>query len=115
MATKKVNSEKPGQEAGQVHHIRIKLTFRVRSLEKGYADLISAKNQKFKVKGPVRMPTKILLITTRKTPCEEGLKTLGKFQMRIHNRVIDLHSPLEIVKQITLINIEPGVKVEVKL
>ena len=31
--------------------------------------------------------------------------------MRIHKRVIDLHSPSEIVKQITSINIEPGVEV----
>ena len=46
------------------------------------------------------MPTKILRITTRKTPCGEGSKTWDRFQMRIHKRVIDLHSPSEIVKQI---------------
>ena len=50
--------------------------------------------------GPVRMPT--LRITTRKTPCGEGSKTWDRFQMRIHKRVIDLHSPLETVKQITV-------------
>lgn len=65
--------------------------------------------------GPVRMPTKILRITTRKTPCGEGSKTWDRFQMRIHKRVIDLHSPSEIVKQITSINIEPGVEVEVTI
>lgn len=37
------------------------------------------------------------------------------FQMRIHKRIIDLHSPSEIVKQITSINIEPGVEVEVTI
>jgi ribosomal protein S10 len=37
------------------------------------ADLIrGAKNQDLKVKGPVRLPTKHLRITTRKTPCGEG-------------------------------------------
>ncbi len=37
------------------------------------ADLIKgAKDQKLKVKGPVRLPTKVLKITTRKTPCGEG-------------------------------------------
>ena len=59
----------------------------------------------------MRMPTKTLRITTRKTPCGEGSKTWDKFQLRIHKRVIDLHSPSEIVKQITSINIEPGVEV----
>ncbi|PIK48184.1 putative 40S ribosomal protein S20 [Apostichopus japonicus] len=57
-----------------------------------------AKN--LKVKGPVRMPTKTLRITTRKTPCGEGSKTWDRFQMRIHKRIIDLQSPSEIVKQI---------------
>jgi hypothetical protein len=31
--------------------------------------------------------------------------------MRVHKRVIDLHSPSEIVRQITSINIDPGVEV----
>lgn len=46
------------------------------------------------------MPTKILHITTRKTPCGEGSKTWDKYEMRIHKRVIDLHSAAETVKQI---------------
>jgi small subunit ribosomal protein S20e len=33
--------------------------------------------------------------------------------MRIHKRVIDLLSPHDVVKQITSINIEPGVEVEI--
>ena len=53
-----------------------------------------------KVKGPVRMPTKTLRITSRKTPCGEGSKTWDRFEMRIHKRVIDLHSAAETVKQI---------------
>ncbi|KAB0364137.1 hypothetical protein FD754_008293 [Muntiacus muntjak] len=59
------------------------------------------------------MPTKTLRITTRKIPCGEGSKTWDRFQMRIHKRLIDLHSPSETVKQITSISIEPGVEVEV--
>lgn len=39
------------------------------------ADLISgSKDKRLKVKGPVRMPTKVLNITTRKSPCGEGNK-----------------------------------------
>jgi len=43
------------------------------------------------------MPTKILKITTRKTPCGEGSKTWDRYEMRIHKRVIDLHSAAETV------------------
>ena len=37
------------------------------------ADLIrGAKEKRLKVKGPVRMPTKVLKLTVRKSPCGEG-------------------------------------------
>ena len=105
------------QEEVPFHRIRITLTSRnVKSLEKVCADLIKgAKDQKLKVKGPVRLPTKVLKITTRKSPCGEGSKTWDRFEMRIHKRLIDLHSPSEVVKQITSISIEPGVEVEVTI
>jgi ribosomal protein uS10 len=68
------------------------------------ADLIrGAKDKQLKVKGPVRMPTKVLRITTRKSPCGEGTNTWDRFEMRIHKRLIDLHSPADVVKQITSI------------
>nr|CAG8470481.1 11809_t:CDS:2 [Entrophospora candida]CAG8511810.1 12786_t:CDS:2 [Entrophospora candida] len=89
-------------EAPKVHRIRITLTSRkVKALEKVCTDLINrAKDKQLRVKGPVRLPTKVLRITTRKTPCGEGSKTWDRYEMRIHKRLIDLHSPSEIVKQI---------------
>lgn len=100
---------------GEISKIRITLTStNVKNLEKVCADLKeSALKKSLKVSGPVRLPTKILRITTRKSPCGEGTNTWDRFEMRIHKRVIDLQSPPEIVKQITSIQIEPGVEVEV--
>ncbi|KAJ9060912.1 40S ribosomal protein S20 [Entomophthora muscae] len=111
---------KPGLEekvSAQIHKIRITLTSRnVASLEKVCSDLVQrAKEKKLLVKGPVRLPTKVLKITTRKTPNGEGSKTWDRYEMRIHKRLVDLHSPSEIVKQITSISIEPGVEVEVTI
>ena len=98
-----------------IHRIRITLTSRnVKALEKVCDDLIKgAKQKRLKHSGPVRMPTKVLRVTVRKSPCGEGTNTWDRFEMRVYKRVIDLHSPGEIVKQITSINIEPGVDVEV--
>lgn len=84
-------------EEAVIHKIRITLTSRnVPSLEKGNvispfiasiftcvpviilvcSELVgAAKDKNLRVKGPVRMPTKTLRITTRKTPCGEGSKT----------------------------------------
>ena len=49
-----------------------------------------ALSKNVKVAGPVRMPTKFLRITTRKSPCGEGTNTWEHLEMRIHKRVIDL-------------------------
>jgi len=104
-------------EESRIHRIRITLTSRnVKNLEKVCADLKrGAVDKNLKVSGPVRLPTKILRLTTRKSPCGEGTNTWDRFEMRIHKRIIDLHSPSEIVKQITSISIEPGVEVEVTI
>ncbi|CAG8579803.1 1638_t:CDS:2, partial [Paraglomus occultum] len=104
-------------EAPKYHRIRITLTSpRVKALERVCADLINrAKDKQLQVKGPVRLPTKVLRITTRKSPCGEGSKTWDRYEMRIHKRLIDLNSPSEIVKQITSISLEPGVDVEVTI
>jgi len=113
-------TKKPQQgefEAG-FHRIRITLNSRdVVALEKVCADLIRGAHEQrlMKVKGPVRLPTKVLHITTRKSPCGEGTNTWDRYEMRIHKRVIDLYSPSDVVKQITSISIEPGVHVEVTI
>merc|ERR1712159_935229 len=104
-------------EEAKARRIRITLTSRnVKNLEKVCADLIKgAKNKELKVAGPVRLPTKTLRITTRKSPCGEGTNTYDRYEMRIHKRLLDLHSPANIVKQITSISIEPNVDVEVTI
>jgi len=86
--------QKPEKEFGEgpkTHKIRITLTSRkVQSLEKVCQELIErAKGKDLRVKGPVRLPTKTLKVTTRKTPCGEGSKTWDTFEMRIHKRLIE--------------------------
>lgn len=104
-------------EGAQMHRIRITLTSaNVKSVEKVCRDLKSAAVAKeIKCSGPVRMPTKILRITTRKSPCGEGTNTYDRFEMRIHKRLLDFHSPAEIVKSLTTISMEPNVDVEVTI
>lgn len=110
------NANTPPPTTQKTHKIRITLTSRkVQSLEKVCTELIErAKGKDLRVKGPVRLPTKTLKITTRKTPCGEGSKTWDCYEMRIHKRLIDLNAPTEIVKQI-IVNIEAGVEVEVTI
>ncbi|GAA96419.1 uncharacterized protein L969DRAFT_51656, partial [Mixia osmundae IAM 14324] len=69
--------EASGAPKAKAHKIRITLTSRnVKNLEKVCNDLVNrAKDKQLKVKGPVRMPTKILRITSMKSPCGEGTTT----------------------------------------
>merc|ERR1711892_138677 len=117
----KMSYEKEGkeniQEQDQEHKIRITITSKnCSAIERISNELVkAAKDKNLKVKGPVRMPTETLRITTRKTPNGEGSKTWDRFQMRIHKRVIDLQSPTETVRQITQLSIDPGMDVEVTI
>ncbi|KAK9028202.1 hypothetical protein V6N11_068013 [Hibiscus sabdariffa] len=119
MAYAAMKPTKPGLEdpQEQIHNIRITLSSKnVKNLEKVCGDLVrGAKDKRLRVKGPARMPTKVLHITTRKSPCGEGTNTWDRFELRVHKRVIDLFSSLDVVKQITSITIEPGVEVEVTI
>merc|ERR1712194_269386 len=112
------DKDKKGEvDIEEVMRIRVQLKGRATNhLEDACNEMITrAKNKGFETRGPVRIPTKILRVTTRKSPCGEGTNTWDRFEMRIHKRLIDLHSPSEIVKQITSISIEPGVEVEVTI
>jgi len=68
-----------------------------------------------KIKGPRPMPTRRLRITTRKTPCGEGSKTWDRYQMRIHKRVIEFVCGQSQILNITQVQLEPGVHVELTL
>ncbi len=74
-----------------------------------------AAKKSIKVRGPARMPTKVLRITTRKTPCGEGSKTWDRYEMRIHKRVIEFTCTTAAMREITAIKIESGVDVEVTI
>lgn len=115
METYKDSEKKQAQKPNE--HIRIILASRkLKSLEKICKDIISkGKFKNLKIKGPINIPTKILKINTRKSPCGEGTNTWDKFEIKIHKRLIELFSSRNIIKQITSIRMEPGVDIEVLL
>ena len=94
---------------------RIRMTLRGREtkpLEHVCAEIVNrSKQQGYKTRGPVRIPTKVLSITTRRSPCGNGTNTWDRFEMRIHKRVIDIFCPSSVVKEITNFRIDPGVDV----
>ncbi len=68
-----------------------------------------------KMKGPQPLPTKRLMITTRKAPTGEGTHTFDHWQMRIHRRILDVQPDDRTMRQITKLRIPEDVKVELIL
>jgi len=107
-----------GEEEQPKNRVRMTLTCKnLQSVEKVCRELIRrAKDiQDVKVTGPVRMPTKVLAIHTRKSPCGEGTNTYEKWEMKIYKRVIDYVCSSSDIKEITSIKIDSGVEIELTL
>ncbi|XP_037410814.1 40S ribosomal protein S20-like [Triticum dicoccoides] len=108
----------PSKSGLEQHLFRITLSSNsnsVHDLDKVCSDVVKAAKEKLvRVKGPVRMPTKMLNITTRKSPCGQGTNTWDRFEMRVHKRVVDLVGSLDVIKQFP-VPIPPTVHVEVTI
>merc|ERR1711976_551601 len=95
-------------------HQRCRMTLRcreVKPLEDTCKTIIQRAEVNFKVKGPVRVPTKKLVITTRRSPCGNGTNTWDRYEMRIHKRVIGIYCPSSAIKEVTDFKLAPGVDV----
>merc|ERR1711953_440303 len=111
-----IEKEKKGDDKGEDQDIqRIRMTLRgreVKPLEYACEKIVSkSKVMGFKTRGPVRIPTKKLAITTRRSPCGNGTNTWDRFRMDIHKRVIDIYCPSSVIKEITEFRIDAGVDV----
>eukprot|EP00178_Gracilaria_changii_P014952 TRINITY_DN4198_c0_g1_i1.p2 TRINITY_DN4198_c0_g1~~TRINITY_DN4198_c0_g1_i1.p2 ORF type:complete len:125 (+),score=19.36 TRINITY_DN4198_c0_g1_i1:18-392(+) len=99
---------------------RVTITHRnVKEIERVCSKIITqgeAKNKEAEgtvsTRGPMRMPTKVLRITTRKAPCGNGTNTYDRYEMRIHKRVIDIECSETTFGQLTSINIPAGMIIE---
>lgn len=70
-------------------------------------------------RGPIPLPTKILKVTTLKTPCGDstghGNATFDKWEMRIHKRLIEVQADDRALRQIMRVNVPQGLHIEIKL
>ncbi len=67
-----------------------------------------------KLVGPIPLPTKRLIIPTRRTPCGEGSKTWDKWEMRIHRRLIIVDATERFMRRFMIIKMPPEVDIDIK-
>ncbi len=68
-----------------------------------------------KVAGPIPLPTKNLVVPTRKSPCGEGTHTWDHFEMRIHKRLLDIDANERVMRRIMRIKVPDNVYIEMTL
>ena len=108
---------KPAQGFLGMQKARIKLTSTdYNRLEEICNQIIDvAKKTGVKHSGKIPLPTKKLIIPTRKAPCGGGTESYEKWQMRIHKRLIDIESDERTLRRILRVDVPENVHVEMEL
>ena len=109
------------QEPEELLHYKLTLTHKhprgleisIRDIQRKVESLVKDSNANIKASGPARIPTKVLHITTRKSPCGNGTNTFDHFELRIHKRVFHIHCSQKNFQNIVGgVHTEPGMILE---
>ena len=68
-----------------------------------------------KIVGPVPLPTRKIIIPTKKAPDGEGTITWDKWELRVHKRLIDMEADDRAMRQIMRIQVPEDVHIEIEL
>ncbi|MEM3361806.1 MAG: 30S ribosomal protein S10 [Candidatus Anstonellaceae archaeon] len=74
-----------------------------------------AKATGVEISGPVYLPLRRLVITTRKTPCGDGSDTYEHWEMRLHKRIIDIEGDERTLRQIMRVKVPDSLHVKISL
>ncbi|MCK4581819.1 30S ribosomal protein S10 [Candidatus Bathyarchaeota archaeon] len=96
---------------------RIKLTSTDTEKLEGVCDEIKniAKRIGVKIVGPIPLPTKKLVVPTRRTPCGDGSDTWDRFEMRVHKRLIEIDARDRVMRSIMRIRVPNSVYIEMEI
>ncbi|MDD4250755.1 MAG: 30S ribosomal protein S10 [Candidatus ainarchaeum sp.] len=65
--------------------------------------------------GKIALPTKKLIIPTRKSPCGGGTETYERWQLRIHKRLLDIQADERTLKRVMRVEIPEEVHLEIEI
>jgi small subunit ribosomal protein S10 len=68
-----------------------------------------------KLVGPIPLPTKKLLVPTRRTPCGDGSNTWDHYEMRVHKRLIEIDARDRVMRSIMRIKVPTEVYIEMEI
>ena len=65
--------------------------------------------------GPIPLPTKKLVVPTRKSPDGEGKASWEKWELRIHKRLVGIGADERAMRQVMKVNVPDNVSIEIEL
>ena len=68
-----------------------------------------------KLSGPIPLPTRRIVVPTRKSPDGEGTATWDRWELRVHKRLIDMQADERVMRQIMRIQVPEEVAIEIEL
>ena len=68
-----------------------------------------------RMRGPIPLPTKRLVVPTLKLPHGEGSKKWEKWEMRIHKRLIIIDADERVMRQIMRVRVPEDVYIEIRI
>jgi len=74
-----------------------------------------AKRIGVKLVGPIPLPTKKLVVPTRRTPCGDGSNTWDRYEMRVHKRLIEIDARDRVMRSIMRIRVPNDVYIEMEI
>jgi small subunit ribosomal protein S10 len=84
-----------------------------RDIAKQIIDIAKSINVKYT--GPIPLPTRRLIVATRKTPAADGSHTIDHWEMRIHKWLVEIEGSDQALRQIMRIPVPDGVQIEMIL
>lgn len=100
-----------------VQKARIRLTSTDKTKLEGICTELKQIAEKTGVKmaGPIPLPTKRLVVPTRKSPCGEGTHTWDHYEMRVHKRLIEIDANERAMRRVMMIKVPDNVYIEITL
>ena len=74
-----------------------------------------AKKIGVKLVGPIPLPTKKLVVPTRRSPCGDGSNTWDRYEMRVHKRLIEVDARERVMRSIMRIRVPSEVYIEMEI
>ncbi len=68
-----------------------------------------------RMKGPIPLPTKRVVLPIRKSPCGNGTQTWEHYEMKIHIRLVDIDADEKLMHMLMRVNVPKDINIKIKL